>query len=103
MSKKDKPTPDKEKLLAKIYGNGINITNYFIKNDAELPTTNSMDKTENSLIPSHYLQYIAREKQLTSTQNGKRPKSSSFVRKVPKGKKTHEQANQSMQREVSKE
>jgi hypothetical protein len=103
--KKEKPTPDKEKVLAKIYGNGINITNYFIKNESDFPTTSSMDKQEKSPLSTKYMQYFNREKSFT-TKVGKRPKSSSFVRKVPRGSlcsKNKDNPNASLQKEPSKD
>ncbi len=93
-------------MLAKIYGNGINITNYFIKNDNDFPTNSSLDKQDKSPLSTKYMQCFNRDKNFTGTQVGKRPKSSSFVRKVPRGSlssKNKDNPNKSLQKEPSKD
>ena len=92
-------------MLAKIYGNGINITNYFIKNENDFPTNSSLDK-DKSPLSTKYMQYFNRDKSFACTQIGKRPKSSSFVRKVPRGSlssKNKDNPNKSLQKESSKD
>jgi hypothetical protein len=64
-----------------------------------------MDKQEKSPLSTKYMQYFSKDKSFTA-KIGKRPKSSSFVRKVPRGSlssKNKDSQITSVQKESSKD